>query len=370
MLSLKDICVNYSYKKVLKGISIDFQPGKIYSLLGENGAGKSTLAHVICADIKASSGHIFLDGQELKCHSPKEAIAHGLVCVHQRPLLAPSISIKDNLRIGIPKNELSRMQELANQYLPNLKLTYLVKNLNQEECFYVSLIGALLKNPRLLIIDEPPAIPLEKLKGLTNQGLTIIMITHDLNQALTKSDEIILLQEGLIVEHKPASEYSEEIISKKLYGISKEVQLPASIKIQKLDEESLSQKLGKIAIIPSDKTFKASDPQLTIQQMLTAFNPAGKEKKLKAYSQSLLKKAGVNIKLKEKVSALSGGMLQKLILERALAQRPETLYLFNPTQGLDVEATERLYDRLEKLSKDGTTVIFAEQAEQSEGEKK
>ncbi len=367
MLSLKDICVNYSYKKVLKGISIDFQPGKIYSLLGENGAGKSTLAHVICADIKASSGQIFLDGQELKCTSPKEAIAHGLVCVHQRPLLAHSISIKDNLRIGIPKKELNRMQELGNKWLPNLKLTSIVKNLSQEECFYVSLIGALLKNPRLLIIDEPPEIPLEKLRSLTDQGLSIIMITHNLKEALTKSDEIILLQEGLIVEKKAAIQCSEESISQKLYGISKEVQLPESIKIKKINENKISQELGKIAIIPSDKTFKASNPELTIQQMLTAFNPTGKEKDLKARAQELLKKAGVNIKLNEKVSALSGGMLQKLILERALAQKPDFLYLFKPTQGLDVEATEKLYERLDKLSKKGTSVVIAEQ---SNGENK
>ncbi|MCR5188915.1 MAG: ATP-binding cassette domain-containing protein [Treponema sp.] len=360
MLSLRDICVNYSYKKVLKGISIDFQPGKIYSLLGENGAGKSTLAHVICADIKASSGQIFLDGQELKCHSPKEAIAHGLVCVHQRPLLAPSISIKDNLRIGIPKKNLGNIEKLVNFWLPDHRLSSLVQNLSQEDCFYVSLVGALLKNPRLLIIDEPPAIPLEKLRSLTNQGLSIIMITHNLKEALEKSDEIILLQEGLIIEQKAADQFSEESISQKLYGISKEVQLPSSIEIKKVDEESLKQKLGEIAIIPADKTFKASNPNLTIQQMLTAFNPCGKEKEIKAQALELLKKAGVNIKLKEKVSALSGGMLQKLILERALAQNPKALYLFKPTQGLDVQATEILYERLDKLAKDGTSVIFAE----------
>lgn len=364
MLSLQNICVNYSYKKVLKGISIEFQQGKIYSLLGENGAGKSTLAHVICADIKASDGKIFLDGQELKCSSPKEAIAHGLVCVHQRPLLAPSISIKDNLRIGIPKKEIESMQELLNYWLPGQPISKLVKDLTQEECFFVSLVGALMKNPKILIIDEPPEIPLEKIRKLTDQGLSIIMITHNLKEALEKSDEIILLQEGLIVEHKTASLYSEESISQKLYGISKEVKIPSSIKLMNVDEESLSQKMGEISIIPSDKNFKASNPGLTIQQMLTAFNPSGKEEELKKYAQNLLKKAGVNIKLKEKVSALSGGMLQKLILERALAQSPKTLYLFKPTQGLDVQATEILYERLDQLTKEGTSVIFASQTKE------
>ncbi len=105
MLQLKDICVNYSYKKVLNGISIDFEAGKIYSLLGENGAGKSTLAHVICGDLKPTSGTLYLTQTEVNFKSPRDALEHGIACVHQRPLLSQSISIFDNLKIGITKQQ-------------------------------------------------------------------------------------------------------------------------------------------------------------------------------------------------------------------------------------------------------------------------
>lgn len=83
-----------------------------------------------------------------------------------------------------------------------------------------------------------------------------------------------------------------------------------------------------------------------------------KQNILEQYSKELLRKAEVNIKLYEKASCLSGGMLQRIILEREIAENPEELYLFDPTHGLDVEATERLYSQLEALAKKGTKVII------------
>ena len=117
---------------------------------------------------------------------------------------------------------------------------------------------------------------------------------------------------------------------------------------------------SSIGYIPSDKTFRASNPNLTILQLLTARHPKGSKKELETYASSLLQKADVNIKLKERVYCLSGGMLQRLILERELAEKPNTLLLFNPTQGLDIEAKNRLFTRLDNLAVNGTTVILGE----------
>ena len=115
MLRLNNIHVKYSYKTVLRGINLNFEKGKIYSLLGENGAGKSTLAHVLCGDILPTSGEILLDGKKLNIKNPKDAIKSGIVCVHQRPLLAPSVSIRENLLIGIDKKEETRIPQLMKQ---------------------------------------------------------------------------------------------------------------------------------------------------------------------------------------------------------------------------------------------------------------
>ena len=75
MLTLKDICVKYSYKTVLTGVSLEFEEGKIYSLLGENGAGKSTLAHVLCGDIMPTSGSIYLNEKKLNIKEENKEVA-------------------------------------------------------------------------------------------------------------------------------------------------------------------------------------------------------------------------------------------------------------------------------------------------------
>ncbi len=360
MLELKDISVNYSYKKVLTKISVCFEKGKIYSLLGENGAGKTTLARVICGDILQTSGELFLNNKKLLIHKPKDAIKNGIVCVHQRPLLAPSLSIKDNLRIGISREMAKNIPEIVKKWLPNRKITDSVNQLSESEVFFTAFAGALLKKPLILILDEPPFIEKSVLKDLCKNGLTIIMITHNLEEALEKSDEVILLKDGEILEKTETSKITTADISKKLFGLTKIVKLPKELQIKKISEDEVLEKRKNnfTGYIPSDRTFRASNPALTIFQLLTAYKTEKKQSELEEYAKQLLQKADVNIKLNEKAVCLSGGMLQRLILERELAENPKELYLFNPTHGLDVEATEKLYSRLVTLAKNGTKVII------------
>ena len=364
MLELQNICVKYSYKTVLTDVSVTFKEGRIYSLLGENGAGKSTLAHIICGDKKQTGGKLLLDGKEVSFSSPKQAIHKGICCVHQRPLLAPSISIKENLIIG--QKKYTKEQDLLLQYwLPGIKNTTLVKDLSPTELFYVSLVNTLLKKPRILILDEPAALPAEKIRSLADSGITIITITHSIKEAIEKTDEIILLKNGVIIDNKDSNNITEEEIKEKLYtikeGKSKHPYIVKAVMNEEKTFRSINKKHNKIiGYIPSDKTFRASNPNLTILQLLTAKHSKGRKEDLKAYALGLLKKADVNIKLKEHVYCLSGGMLQRLILERELAEKPETLLLFNPTQGLDIEAKNKLFNRLDKLALEGTTVILGE----------
>ena len=361
MLSLQDICVKYSYKTVLTGVSLDFEKGKIYSLLGENGAGKSTLAHVLCGDILPTSGSIYLNQKKLKIRKPKDAIKCGIVCVHQRPLLAPSLSIRDNLRIGISQEMTKKIPELAQNWLPGRELSETVQNISEQEAFNTSLTGALLKSPCVLILDEPPFLDTQKIRRLAQSGLIIIIITHSFKEAIEKSDEVVLLKDGTVLEKTPASQITEEDIKQKLFGLTKTITTPTFIEEKDITEDEVLEKRHNtkgIGYIPSDKTFRASNPNLTIFQLCSAYHTGEKQKNLEDYSRELLKKADVNIKLYEKALCLSGGMLQRLILERELAENPKELFLFDPTHGLDVEATERLYSRLEGLAKNGTKIII------------
>ena len=380
MLSLQDICVNYSYKRVLTGITLEFEKGKIYSLLGENGAGKSTLAHVLCGDIQPTGGSIYLNQKKLNIKNPKDAIRKGIVCVHQRPLLAPSLSIRDNLRIGISHEMTKKIPELTKIWLPGRELSEKVEKLSEQEVFNTSLTGALLKSPCLLILDEPPFLDKNKIRQLAEQGLIILIITHSFKEAIEKSDEVILLKEGKVLEKKEASAITEEYIREKLFGLTKTLAMPDFIEEKEISEEEVlklrnkisgsspkmtDRKLkmadNKIGYIPSDRSFRASNPGLTILQLCAAYHTNLKQKELEKYAQTLLKKAEVNIRLYEKASCLSGGMLQRLILERELAENPKELYLFDPLHGLDAEATERLFGRLEGLAKKGAKVIIGKE---------
>ena len=376
MLHLDNICVNYSYKTVLTDVSLNFEKGKIYSLLGENGAGKSPLAKVICGDILPTSGSIYLNEKKLNIKNPKDAIKNGIVCVHQRPLLAPSISIRDNLRIGISHKMTKLIPDIAKNWLPGRDLSETVKNISEQEVFNTSLTGALLKSPLVLILDEPPFLDTEKIKKLAESGIIIIIITHSFKEAIEKSDEVVLLKDGSILEKTSAKNITEAYIKEKLFGLTKTITKPDFINENDISENEVLEMrrkipgasprmtfgkgpmLTRIGYIPSDRTFRASNPNLTVLQLCSVYHTDKKQKELEDYAKSLLQKADVNIKLNEKALCLSGGMLQRLILERELAENPKELYLFEPTHGLDAEATERLYARLEGLAKNGVKIII------------
>lgn len=403
MLELKDIELNFAYKSVLRGINLTFEQGQIYSLLGENGAGKSTLAKIICGELQPSIGKIFLDEKELRFTSPKQAISKGICLVHQRPLLAPNISIKENCKIGNNHFDNKKMQSLLLQFIPNISEKTLVKALTPSQKFYTALICALLKEPQILLIDEPSDSIKKILRTLASQGLIIIMITHNLTEALENADEVILLKKGKIIQKTKVNETSVDEIKSKLYEDTTVTASPKNIIHAVMDEENfyqqyqkqkittsttssnttgvkisttsstttgvqISSTTKKISYIPSDKTFRASNPHLTVLQMLTANHTNENETESIKRAVLLLEKANVNIKLNELCSNLSGGMLQRLILEREISEKPKTIILFNPTQGLDILSTQKLYTKLEKLAANDTTVILANESDIIRGE--
>lgn len=409
MLQLNNIALKYAYKTVLSDVCINFENGKIYSLLGENGAGKSTLAGIICGDKKADSGTIFVDSVQKKFRFPKDAINSGILCIHQRPILCEEISIKENLLLGAKKFDLKKAEELLSFFLPERKFSTLVKELFLGERFFVSLIGCILKSPKFLILDEPSALLDEEqisklfdfLQELKKTGVTILIITHFINEALNKTDFIILLRDGIVVCNEKSEKMTEKEIVKYLYdGIidsrikygndrklksendnkkvenfldlqnlllqNKNVTLikaKNSIDFMQKERELSVRKTfdGKsVGIIPSDRTFTGSNPNLSILQICTALKTGLNKKELLEFCKNLLEKAKVNIKPEEKAISLSGGMLQKIILERELSQSPEKMILCEPWQGLDFLSCKNIFQKLENFCKSGKEIVILE----------
>ena len=212
-LELRDISLKFSHKVVLQMLSISFEQGKLHALLGENGAGKSTTANIICGELSPDEGEILLDGKPVTFRAPKDAIQNGICYVHQRPLLADYITVKENLLLGLNKEQKEQLIPQAKKWLPEVKLNSFVKNYGADTRFFIALTSALIKAPALLILDEPSALLddnqrtflFENLRTLAEQGMNIIIITHNYDEAEKYCDTIDFLEDGrLVKDYKPS----------------------------------------------------------------------------------------------------------------------------------------------------------------------
>lgn len=381
MLSIRNINLNYSYKTVLDNVSLDFEKGNIYSIIGENGAGKTTLAKIICGDMKPGSGTILIDGEEVSFQTPQDAIKKGICCVHQRPYLAESISIKENLILGNPDVDYKRLEKLAKEYMPNRKLSTPARELNAYERLSVALINALLKNPSILILDEPSALLsvaermflTNKVKSFKSKNRIVIIISHSIKEALKESDGIVFLKAGKVILADEAKKVTPDDVARYLFekeaGASFDVSWPKDLDVtfvhDQIDENNFKRITPdgkKVGLIPADRVYTGSNPNLTILQILTVLRPGLYQKDLIAFAEQLCKQANVNIKLNEKAANLSGGMLQRLILQREIAEDPDILYLCEPRQGLDLNGIEYLFEVIRNLTAKGVKVYIQEAA--------
>ncbi|WP_088894297.1 ABC transporter ATP-binding protein [Leptolyngbya ohadii] len=214
------------YGRVQANQAIDFtvRSGEIHVLLGENGAGKTTLMNLLYGLERPDSGEIRVDGQPIILASPRDAIHHGIVMVHQHFMLVPVFTVLENVVLGVEETrkrsnwlgELGRLEtvkperrirDLADQLSLNLDLNAKVADLSVGIQQKIEIIKALYRGARILILDEPTAVltPAETeelfdlLRKLTRQGLSIVMITHKLKEALAIADRISVMRQGQMV---------------------------------------------------------------------------------------------------------------------------------------------------------------------------
>ncbi len=208
---------SYPLKTALDRVSVSFAGGHIHALVGENGAGKSTLARLLCGDLLPTAGSILLDGTPAAFASPKDALRTGIVPVHQRPLLATAITAHENIILQVQETRAKKplflhaptaeLRSLRDRWAEHLHLNALVKDLGGNMRFYVSLLGALLRKPRVLLLDEPSAFLdsrerahlYDNLRALADGGTNVIVITHSRAEATTCADSVTLLQNGTLV---------------------------------------------------------------------------------------------------------------------------------------------------------------------------
>ena len=359
-LELRDICLKFSHKTVLQKLNVRFEEAQLHALLGENGAGKSTAANIICGELQPDSGQILIDGKPVVFHTPREAINRGICYVHQRPMLADSITVKENLLLGLNKEQKKRLEAVAQKWLADIELNSLTKKYGADTRFFIALTSALIKEPYILILDEPSALLdenqekflFENLRELAAGGMNIIVITHNYDEAKKYCDTVDYLEDGVLVLKK-------ELDQVRPFESNGKIKLITGLPQNKLDEmekKLLAEKGPSTGFIPTDRKYTGSNPNLTIEQMLTAALDIPENQKPDV-ARKMIEASGVNIQPNEKCSCLSGGMLQKLMLEREFYQNPKSLILCNPLQGLDVKTCRKTCERIQKAAQEGADVL-------------
>ena len=368
-LELRQISLRYSKKTVLDNLCITFKEGQLHALLGENGAGKSTTANIICGELLPHSGTILIDDKPLIFRTPRDAIQNGISYVHQRPMLADYITVKENLLIGLNKEQKQYLKTEAEKWLPEINLNSIVINYGADTRFFIALTSALIKKPKVLILDEPSALLddnqrtflFEKLRSLCAEGMNIIIITHNYDEAEQYCDTIDYLEDGKLIKDYSSINQRQ---TKPEDNTGGRITLIKGLAEDGLDtlEKSLIQMRArhefafKTALVPTDRKFTGSSPDLTIEQMLTCALDIPENQK-PAAALRMIALSGVDITPQEKCSNLSGGMLQRLMFERELYGNPELLILCNPLQGLDVNTCQKTCERIQKAAQNGAFVL-------------
>jgi ABC-type uncharacterized transport system ATPase subunit len=215
-------------------ISIDFRAGEIHCLLGENGAGKTTLAECLFGYYQLDSGEIYYKGKKVVLSSPRDAILLGIGMVHQHFVLIRPFSVIENIAMGSLKNDLlldltateNKTRQLCEQYGITLDLHARISELSVGEQQWVEILKAVFYGVELLILDEPTAAltPQEVTKlfsvldQMKKQGLSVIFVTHKLDEVMEMSDRVTVLRKGKLVETVRTAQVDQQSLARKMVG--------------------------------------------------------------------------------------------------------------------------------------------------------
>jgi len=194
-------------------IDIEVVAGTVHAIVGENGAGKSTLMKILYGMQRPDEGTIKVAGNEVSLHSPADAIARGIGMVHQHFMLADNLSVLENVVLGAEKlygiggKARRRIEEISRQYGLGVEPDRLVEQLGVGARQRVEILKVLYRGAKILILDEPTAVlvPQEveelfgNLRELKREGLTVIFISHKLDEVLSVADTITVIRRGTTV---------------------------------------------------------------------------------------------------------------------------------------------------------------------------
>lgn len=240
---MSNITKRFSGAVAVSGVSVDFRAGEIHSIVGANGAGKSTLGKVLAGVHPHDGGEILVDGHPVAFDSPAAALRQGIAIMQQEIALAEKLSVLDNVFLGTefgPGPLLSRRRQreeferLRQRTGFQLEPAAIVEDLRLGEQQQVSVLWALARGARLIVMDEPTASLdredshrlLETARKLASEGITVIFVSHFLDEVLAISDRVTVLANGSHVFTRDRSELDERTLVEAMIGGELEAAFP------------------------------------------------------------------------------------------------------------------------------------------------
>ena len=244
ILKLKNIRKEYPGVVALDDISFTLKKGEVHVLLGENGAGKSTLVKILSGAVKKTEGKIILFDEEVEVKNPKHAFQIGIGIIYQELNLIEHLTVAENIFLGreftsnsgILDNQkiIAESQKLLDELKVSINSTSLIKDLGIAQQQMVEVAKALSLNAKILIMDEPTSALTEKeieelfriIKKLKEQGVSIIYISHRLDELFQIGDSVTILRDGKLIATKLISETTHHELIKMMVNRELKDQFP------------------------------------------------------------------------------------------------------------------------------------------------
>ena len=451
VVEVRNASKDYRGVLAVKDVSFTLERAEVHALLGENGAGKSTLTKMIAGVVQPTAGEILIAGEKVQLESPAEALKRGIAMVYQETSLVPSLTVAQNIYLTDAKrfHRLRGIYIAGQQFLQSLNFpvdpTAMVSALGAGQKQMVEIARAVHHNARVIIFDEPTATltPEEKrqffslVERLKQRGVSIIFISHALEEALAIADRITVMRDGEHVVTDVTAAFDRDRIIRAMVGRTLTGELygsrqnrpvrPAGEKVLSVQNLSMGnvvrntsfsvfagQIAGVFGLIGSGRTeaakvvagvlkrdlfhggqvrlsgrpvryrvprsavrdgiiYVTEDRKLegffetmSIAENIYLAAMAGGQAKsttvnmreMRALAEHWIATLGVKaINGDVRVIELSGGNQQKIVVAKALVQKPKLIIFDEPTRGVDVGAIAEIHQLINKLADEGIAVM-------------
>jgi len=235
LMRMEGISKRFGSFSANRNVSLDVQAGEVHTLLGENGAGKSTLMNILIGLYQPTEGKVFMRGEEVHITSPGVAVAHGIGMVHQHFMLIDAMTGLENIILGDKRHKSPKLQiaedrktveELIDRYGLEVDLDERVSDMSIGMQQRVEILKVLFRGADLLILDEPTAVLTDLevqglfdiIHSLTDEGKSIIFISHKMREVMQISDRVTVLRRGELVDTVRIQDTTEQELADLMIG--------------------------------------------------------------------------------------------------------------------------------------------------------